>query len=253
VKRLLLALVALAALCSVTSAQQPSEPPSSSTSAMPAEASNKETRIAPGSVIPVELKKTIDAKKIKTGDQIEAIVTQDLKAGNGEVIMPKDTKVLGHVTEAQARNKDQKESQVGIAFDQAALKNGDNLKMPMSIQAVIVPAGLSGSGNSNGQDNATQTQTAPGMGGTQQGAASGRNSGMSTGPSAPTPSLPNNAPGNPSANTHQPITGNTEGVIGISNLSLSAAANPADGSVLSSDKSNVKLESGTMLLLRVRQ
>ena len=49
-------------------------------------------RIAPGSIIPVQLTKTIDAKKVKTGD--EAKVTQDLITGNGEVVLPKDTKVV---------------------------------------------------------------------------------------------------------------------------------------------------------------
>ena len=95
-------------------------------------------RIAPGSVIPVQLTKTIDAKKAKPGDQIVAKVTMDLKTTSGEVLVPKDTKVMGHVTEAQARNKEQKESQVGIEFDRAVLKSGD-MNMPMSIQAVIAP------------------------------------------------------------------------------------------------------------------
>ena len=94
---LLIALLA-AVLCGVTSAQQSSVPRPSSTSTTPPEAGAKETRIAPGSVIPVELKKTIDAKKVKPGDPIEASVTQDLKAANGEIIVPKDTKVIGHVT-----------------------------------------------------------------------------------------------------------------------------------------------------------
>ena len=49
-------------------------------------------RIAPGSVIPVELTKTIDAKKAKSGDPVEAKVTQDLKTNSGDVLVPKDTK-----------------------------------------------------------------------------------------------------------------------------------------------------------------
>ena len=50
-----------------------------------------------------------------------------------------------------------------------------------------------------------------------------------------------------------PITGNTQGVIGISNLKLEAGQNATQGSVLSSEKNNVKVESGTMLLLKVTQ
>jgi hypothetical protein len=239
------------ALCGVASAQQAAEPSSNSNPTRPAYAGGTTTRIAPGSVIPVELTKTVDAKKVKTGEQIEAKVTEDLKASNGEVILPRDTKVMGHVTEAQARNKEQKESQIGIAFDRAVMKNGGNITMPMSIQAVIAPAALNG--NNSGSDNPPQTQSAPSMSGTQAGLNGGRNPGMGTGTPMPTSTIPNGGPGNIPANTHQPITGNTQGVVGISNLKLSPAANPTDGSLLSSDKSNVKLEGGTMMLLRVNQ
>ena|SRR5579859_4581118 len=48
-------------------------------------------RVAPGSVIPVQLTKTIDAKKAKTGDEVLAKVTQDLKSNSGEVVFAKDT------------------------------------------------------------------------------------------------------------------------------------------------------------------
>jgi len=63
-------------------------------------------RIAPGSVIPVQLTKNIDAKKTKSGDEVVAQVTQDMKTNSGEVIVPKGTKVVGHVTEVQARRKE---------------------------------------------------------------------------------------------------------------------------------------------------
>jgi hypothetical protein len=49
------------------------------------------------------------------------------------------------------------------------------------------------------------------------------------------------------------ITGNTQGVVGIENLKLSAAPDATQGSVVSSEKSNVKLDDGTFLLLRVNQ
>ena len=64
-----------------------------------------------------------------------------------------------------------------------------------------------------------------------------------------------------SAGTAAPDTGSevpppvintqTQGVIGISNVTLSPAAGGAQGSVMTSEKSNVKLESGTLLLLKV--
>ena len=83
------------------------------------------------------LTKTIDAKKAKTGDEVIAKVTQDMKTNSGDVIVTKDTKIMGHVTAAQARSKEQKESQVAIAFDRAVAKDGSEMRMPMAIQAII--------------------------------------------------------------------------------------------------------------------
>ncbi len=50
---------------------------------------------------------------------------------------------------------------------------------------------------------------------------------------------------------YPPINAQTQGVIGVPNVKLSSAQNGAQGPVMSSEKSNVKLESGTMLLLKV--
>lgn len=209
-------------------------------------------RIAPGSVIPVQLTKSIDAKKVKSGDPVEAKVTQDMKTGSGEVIVPKDTKVVGHVTEAQPRSKEQKESQVGIAFDHAVMKNGGEMPMPMSIQAIIAPAAL------NPDASAGAPQSGPSAGGTSPGNTSGRSAGMSPGTPSPSMSggsgsggqLPTNAQ---TADAHPPITGNTKGVVGISDMQLSAVADKTQGSIVSSEKNNVKLDSGTLMFLRVDQ
>jgi len=92
---------------------------------------------------------------------VEAKVSQDLKAADGQVIVPKDTKVIAHVTEAQARSKEQKESQVGIAFDRAAMKNGNDLVLPMLIQAIIAPSSL-GAGATPGEGNPAAPAQSPG-------------------------------------------------------------------------------------------
>jgi hypothetical protein len=69
------------------------------------------------------------------------------------------------------------------------------------------------------------------------------------------PQAPSSTPSDTSAQA-QPrpkITGNTQGVVGIANLKLSAAADVTQGSVVTSEKNNVKLDDGTLLLLRVNQ
>lgn len=232
----------------------PTSPAQPTTQQAPQSAGNTPatpTRVAAGSVIPVSLTKTVDAKKAKTGDEVIATVTTDLKTDSGQVLVPKDTKVVGHITEAQAHSKEQKESQVGIEFDHAVMKSGGEMQMPMSIQAII-----------GQQNNAAQTGGG-GYGSEPSGSASvpsggaGRSGGMGGGSaSAPASSsggsgnMPNDIP----TNSRPQITEKTAGVIGISDLTLDTAdSTPSQGSVVKSEKNNVKLESGTLLLLRVNQ
>jgi hypothetical protein len=236
------------------SASQPAAPQSqqaSKSTAAPT-ATNQpagQRRIAPGSVIPVQLTKTIDAKKAKPGDEVMAKVTMDLKTTGGEVMIPKDTKVIGRVTEAQARSKEQKESQVGIAFDRALLKDGE-VPLPMSIQAVIAPPS-NNANNGGGVD-----QSAPPGAGTSANSTMGSGqrptgAGAAQPQTQPPPTGGSDAPSQSGARPE--INGKTEGVVGISNLKLEPSQNATQGSVLSSEKNNVKVESGTMLLLRVNQ
>jgi hypothetical protein len=228
---------------------QPQTPAPQAASSTPSLAAAP-TRIAPGSVIPVSLSKTVDAKKVKTGDEVVTTVTQDMKTASGNVLVPKDTKVIGHVTEAQPRNKEQKESQLGIAFDRAVLKDGNTMQMPMSIQAIIGPQN-----NQNNPGGGNSDSAAP-SGSASTGSTGGRpdmgGSGQASTPSTSGNDTPSDT--KTAKNTRPPITAQTQGVVGISNLTLEPASTIAtQGSVVSSEKNNVKLESGTMMLLRVNQ
>jgi len=214
-------------------------------------------KIAPGSVIPVQLAKTVEAKKAKTGDEVVATVTMDMKNSSGDILVPKDTRIVGHVTEAQARNKDQKESQLGIAFDHAVVK-GDQMQLPMSIQAIIAPQ-TNNPAQEGGNDTGASAGAQPA---TSSGSAMGSGRAGSMGGSNPAPQQQQqNYPqggaasaSQPQTSAHPPITGNTQGVIGMPDLKLDNSTQAANqGSVVSSEKNNVKIEKGTMLLLRVNQ
>lgn len=246
-------------------AQQPSAAPQGTPGTTPSATSTapnpNRARIAPGSVIPALLTKTVDAKKAKTGDEVTAKVTQDMKSTSGELLVPKDTEIIGHVTEAQPRNKEQKESDLGIAFDHAVM-SGQQMQLPMSIQAVVAPPSNS-PGNAGAND-----QSAPTAGGGAPSAPSGGQGSMGGGsragaPGSSTPSQQANYPPSGDQNGEQAqnqtgarpqINGQTQGVVGISNMKLETTAqNPAQGSVLRSEKNNVKIEKGTLMLLRVNQ
>ena len=119
--------------------------------------------------------------------------------------------------------------------------------MPMSIQAVIGQQNNNpnaGGGNDQGPPANPEPSTAgsPMAGRSPQGPP----------PSGPTPSADNGGGGQAANAPRPPINAQTQGVIGISDLSLQPASG-TQGSVMTSEKNNVKLESGTMLLLKVNQ
>ena len=176
------------------------------------------TRILPGTVISVELSKSIDAKKVKAGDKIEAKTVVDLLS-DGQVVIPKDSKILGHVTDVKARSKDSKDSMIGIVFDTLSTKDGGELTIQSAIRAIGRPV--------------------------EQGSNYSSMAGGPIGSSGA--SLPSGAAGPPNS-SGGPLDPRSEGVVGIKDLSLSTSG-PA--SVISSSRENVHLDSGTQLILRI--
>src|SRR5438876_3612749 len=92
-------------------------------------------QLAAGSTVQAELTKPVDVRKNKPGDEVVAKTTQDVKS-DGHVVLPKGSKIVGRVTQAQARAKGQEESQLGMAFDHAILKDGSQMPVSFAIQAV---------------------------------------------------------------------------------------------------------------------
>jgi len=76
--------------------------------------------------IDATLANSLDVKKNKPGDRIEARTAQDVKQ-DGKVVLKKGTRLVGHVTEGQARSKEQAQSQLGIVFDHAFTSDGQEI------------------------------------------------------------------------------------------------------------------------------
>src|SRR6266567_2858006 len=95
--------------------------------------------LSSGTTLQAELTKSLDAKKAKAGDEVSARVTQDVKS-DGKVVVHKGSRLVGHVTEAKARTKEDTESKLGIVFDKAVLKGGQEVAFNGVIQALAPPA-----------------------------------------------------------------------------------------------------------------
>src|SRR5215510_513822 len=68
------------------------------------------TKLAAGTIFQAQLTKSLDAKKAKAGDGVEAKTWEDVLS-DGIVIVPRGSKLIGHLTEAQAPASAKKASQ----------------------------------------------------------------------------------------------------------------------------------------------
>jgi hypothetical protein len=199
---------------------------------------------APGTDIRAELDKTLDAKKVKAGDAVLAETLDELKAGT-EVVAPRGAKIIGHVIAATPHEKNSP-SRLEIAFDKLDLGNGSEIPMQATIRAIARPATNIAPGADNvGQPTGGYTPMGPG----NRSAGVPVTMGQPAGP--PNTGNTGNAGGMPTESAPgSGISLNAQGVTGISGVSLSPG--PTQDSVLTSEKHNVKLESGTQMVLRVQ-
>ena len=223
--------------------------------------------ISSGTKIDATLANSLDAKKNKPGDRVEARTAQDVKQ-DGKVVLKKGTRLVGHVTEAQARTKDHAESQLGVVFDHALTSTGQEIPLNATIQALA--AAQSSANAAAGSDDLMASGA--GMGSSSAAAHSGgglmggvaSTAGGATGPvmntagaasgnaggTLDTATRSTGAVGGLSSAGH--LTSNSSGVFGLQGMSLSSAAsNATQASTIVSSTGNVHLDSGTQMLLSV--
>jgi hypothetical protein len=201
-----------------------------------------EAVLAPGSAILAELSSALDSKKLKAGDVVTARTNEALKSADGRTIMPRGTKLQGHVTQAEARNKGGNASTLGIQFDKATLKDGGEVALNVAIQAMAPRQFLGPAGDEEASPRAIGTnQTSP---------MSGHNPPPNN---APQTADGGSAPGNfPQAQGPQ-LSARSQGAVGMKGITLDAQ--PIDGraaTLISSNGKSVKLDEGTRLLLVVQ-
>jgi hypothetical protein len=259
--------VASASGSTAVEANQSGAQASSSTSASASgQAGPNSASVSSGTTMNATLSQPVDAKKNKPGDQVTARTTQAVKS-DGKVVIPKGSKLLGHVTECKARSKDEKESALGIVFDKAVLKHGEEVPLNVTIQALA--AAQSAASTSAGGDDLSAGAGAAGsaraagggaLGGVRStaGAATGAVTntaanvgGAATGAVGSTVNAAGGATGAVGGlNAAGQLTSNSQGVFGLNGLNLnSAVSSSTQGSVITSTSRNVHLDSGTQLLL----
>lgn len=259
---------------------------SSSSASASASKKGASASLANGSTMKAELARPVDVKKNKPGDTVMARTTEDVKS-DGRVVIPKGSKLIGHVTRAQARAKGESESSLGIVFDRAILrKSGQEVPVHAVIQALAsgqdqaaaassmddMDTMASGSGRAMGQAEAGSPMARPvaspasgggglvgGVGSTVDSTAgvatntAGNVGGAAGGAVNSTVNTGVGASGSAAGlNTAGQLTSASSGVVGLKGLTLSGdASHSTQGSLITSADRNVRLESGTQMLLRV--
>jgi len=224
--------------------------------------------LASGTAINATLNGSVDARKNKPGDTVTARTAEAVKS-DGKVVLPKGTKLIGHVTQAKARAKGESESALGIVFDKAVLKNGEEVGLNVAIQAMaaaqsgVTAAGsdldtMAGAGGSMaGSGSAAGRGALGGVASTAGGAVGGvTNTAANVGGAAggavnSTANVASHSAGAVGGlNASGTLMSNSRGVFGLNGLNLNtAASNSTQGSLITSTGKNVHLDSGTQFLL----
>jgi hypothetical protein len=212
-----------------------------------------------------EFNGSINARKLKPGDRVTAQVAQDVLS-HGKIVLPVESRLIGHVTEVALRSKDETESRLGMVFDKVELKHHRELFFQAVVVALappvqrrsrldepdpMIPAGVIDMLNQNSRM----------MGG-------GPNRTLAGTRNAPSPltGLMNTIPATAKSKFDYPVgTGNswtrTEtkpmsigmfGVRGIKGITLSQrAGSDTPGPIIVSSTHDVKLDYGTQVILHV--
>ena len=227
----------------------------------------RQVNLQSGTQLAAQLENTLDARHAKAGDRVVMKTTQAVRQ-NGEVVVPKGSRLIGHVTDVQQRTRNDNESVIGIAFDR--LQNG-SMSMPIAATIVSITQARARTQSSASDDmfgsqtmtsSSSRSSTSAGSG--TRGGGGGLLGGVGNtvgGVVNTTTSTAGNVAGgattavgstvgattNATANT----TGNLGGTLRGLQITQSSNASAEGGSTLSLTGGNLRLESGTTFNLSI--
>lgn len=86
-----------------------------------------------------ELTQKINSKNAKVGDEVIARTTSSAQLGEG-TRLPKGTRLIGKVTEVDAKSDAQHDGHLAFAFDRAVLRDGREVPIHATLQSISAPA-----------------------------------------------------------------------------------------------------------------
>lgn len=240
----------------------------SATGAASAEAGKSSASVAKDTEIDAALTHSVDAGKAKPGDEVTAKAAKDIKS-DGKVVVPRGSRLIGRVTQAQPHRRDSASgssaSELGIVFDRAVLKDGTEVALNGSVAAIgaarsassaserQTDAGAAGAGRVAGSAGGAGGGLAGTVGGTVGGVAStatGAAGGVSSTVGGTVGVASRSAGAVGGFDAAGSLKSGSRGVFGLRDLDIQGAAvGGTQSSVITSAKRDVRLESGTQMLV----
>ena len=218
------------------------------------------------------LSKPVDARKAKPGDPVTATNDRDAKSADGTSIKRGST-LVGHVTKAQplaksASGSANAQSMLSVVFDKAILKDGREIPLNATIQAVsaaesdaTLASDIGGAGMSSVGSGAASARGAGGgllgsAGGSVAGglgATGGLAGGVGHGVYGAAGGVAGGTTHSGGAvgglNSSGMLASGSKGVFGINGLDFASSSGGSEGSAITSSTRNVRLDGGTRMLL----
>ncbi|HKS82339.1 MAG TPA: hypothetical protein VJR23_12620 [Candidatus Acidoferrales bacterium] len=201
------------------------------------------TKLPPGTTICAEFTKSLDAKKLKVGDPVEARTTLAVLS-RGQVVIPEGSLILGRVTQAVERTDKTNRSVIGILFNEVDLKGSGDARLRLTVQAI-------------GERPLTMQASPPDVGPMMDPNRVPVNLGPRTVTApqmAPAPmSMPPTGPktGDDMGSRNPILDASSKGAYGFPGVFLVESRDPAKGSRIISHKGNVRIGDGSEVILRV--
>jgi len=212
----------------------------------------KNVNIASGTQIAGQLQNSLDVQRAKVGDEVILKTTSAIKQ-NGQVVIQKGSRLMGHVTEVQQRARGQAASKIGVLFDTLS-QGGDQIPINAAITSITqanahstigddVSSDISGSSSTS-----ASTRTGSGGGGGLLGGVGNAVGGVVNTTTQTVGGVTNTA-GQTLGNTTQAVGGTLRGI----QISQSGGASASGGSTLSLNGGNLRLDKGTTFNLSLSE
>lgn len=209
-----------------------------------------QTILQSGTNIQAQLQKTLDVKNAEVGDQVVLTINQSIKQ-DGQVVVPKGSKLIGRVTEVQQKTKNNATSRLGVVFDRL---EGKNLSSPISATIVSITqarantaigdmAGADVMGSSNSSGTVSRNSGGGLLGGV------GNTVGGVVNTTTNTVGGVTNTVGNTVGGTTQTLGRTVNGI----QISQSSNTSANGGTMLSAQNKNLRIEKGATFSLQVNE